>query len=492
MPARWYQSLYWRIAIGFMVCLAVMLVIQAVLFLWVASRSGPTMPGQPPDRFAQTVASDIAASLEGDPSIDVAQYVREQYGRDAYPLVVLLADGRVIQNSAVPVPEPLLAPARAMLERRGFDRDRRPEPGARRGGPGEPFPERGRGFGRPFGFPPMRLAPILVHGDLLGVVVVPPRAPFAFLLRQYAPTLAMVGTGVMVAGALLVTIAIFGPARRRLRAVEEAARRLGAGDLSARAPARGGDEVAAVAAAFNAMADDLARRADALAASDRVRRQLLADVSHELTTPVTAMRGYLETLGMPELAKDEATRARYLGVIADETGRLERIIGDLLELARLEGGGGSFAVETAPVDALFARVIARHERACQEAGVTIVTRIDRGAETVRGDPNRLEQALQNLAANAIRYAPRSSTIEIAARPVERGVAFTVIDAGPGIAPEHLPHVFDRFYKAASSRADSGGSGLGLSIVKAIVERHGGQVRVSSEPGRTVFEFTIYN
>ena len=227
---------------------------------------------------------------------------------------------------------------------------------------------------------------------------------------------------------------IFGPARRRLKSVEDAARRLGGGDLTARAPAQGGDEVAAVAAAFNAMADDLAARADALAASDRARRQLLADVSHELTTPITAMRGYLETLMMTEMQLDEPTRARYLGIVADETSRLERLIGDLLDLARLEGGGGTLAVETIAVEQLFARVSARHERACTDANVTMQTIIEPGAETVRGDRDRLEQALQNLAANALRYAPRGSEIELRARPVSGGVAFTVTDHGPGIAP----------------------------------------------------------
>ena len=450
------------------------------------------MPGQPPDRFAQTVAVEIAASLERDPSLDLAQYIREQYGRDAYPFVVLLTDGRVLQNIVVPVPEPLLGQARALLDRRAAESSRQgPEAGS--GDPDLMRPDRRRGFGR--GGPrvrPMRPAPILVNGELAGVVVVPPRAPFVFLLRRYAPTLALVASGVLVAGALLTAIVIFGPARRRLRALEEAARRLGSGDLSARAPDRGGDEVAAVASAFNAMADDLTRRAEALAASDRARRQLLADVSHELTTPVTAMRGYLETLAMPELALDETTRARYLGVVADESARLEHMIGDLLDLARLEGGGGAFVVEAVPVAHLFARVVARHERACREAGVALKTTIGTGADTVRGDPNRLEQALQNLAANAIRYAPPGSAIELGAQPAPDGggVTFTVSDQGPGIAAAHLPHVFDRFYKTDISRADSGGSGLGLSIVKAIIERHGGQVFVSSQPGRTVFRFTV--
>jgi len=325
--------------------------------------------------------------------------------------------------------------------------------------------------------------------------VVPPRAPFGFLLWRFAPTLSLVAGGVLVVGAVLTSVLVFGPARRRLRAVESAARRLGSGDLRARAPERGGDEVAAVARAFNAMAGDLAARADALAASDKARRQLLADVSHELTTPITAMRGYLETLTMPEIALDEATRARYLAVISDETSRLERIIGDLLDLARLEGGGGALTVDEVPVAQLFDRVAARHEHASRTANVAIATTIAAGAEHVRGDGARLEQALQNLAANAMRYAPAGSTLRLSARPAEGAggsVAIAVEDEGSGIAPEHLPYVFDRFYKADASRSagESDGSGLGLSIVKAIVERHGGRITASSVPGRTSFEIVL--
>jgi two-component system OmpR family sensor kinase len=255
--------------------------------------------------------------------------------------------------------------------------------------------------------------------------------------------------------------------------------------------------VAAVAAAFNAMADDLAARAEALAVSDRARRQLLADVSHELTTPVTAMRGYLETLAMPDLGLDQQTRARYLGIVADETSRLERIIGDLLELARLEDGGRSQTVERVQVAHLFERVVARHERTSAASGVVMTTTIEPGAEFVRGDRDRLEQALQNLAANALRYAPSGTAVELVARQDGEGVAFRITDHGPGIAPDHVAHVFDRFYKAEASRVHqsgaaqpSHGSGLGLSIVKAIAERHDGTVSVRSEPGCTVFEITI--
>jgi two-component system sensor histidine kinase BaeS len=488
---RWYKSLYWRIAIGFVAFLAAMLVVQAMLFTWAIARSGQTLPGQSPARFAQTVAIDLANALERDPKLDVAHYVREQYAQVTHPFFVLLADERIVSNSNEPIPDPLIRIARARLHRRPDWPDR---PDAER------FLRFGRGDGDrpdrdPTGFKFLRPVPIVVNGDIAGVVVVPPRASFGFLLSRFAPMLAFVAAGVLIVGTIGASVMIFGPARRRLRALESAARRFGGGDLSARAPERGGDEVAAVASAFNAMADDLATRAEALAASDKARRQLLADVSHELTTPVTAMRGYLETLTMPELELDDATRTRYLGIIGDETARLERIIGDLLDLARLEGGGGSLKLEDVPVAGLFERVAARHEPTCRTAQVTIEHTIQPGANTIVGDRDRLEQALQNLAANAIRYAPPGSTVRLTARRVEDGVAITVEDDGPGIAQEHLPHLFDRFYKTEASRAgtvsgSSGGSGLGLSIVKAIVERHGGRIAVTSRPGRTVFEVVL--
>ena len=145
-----------------------------------------------------------------------------------------------------------------------------------------------------------------------------------------------------------------------------------------------------------------------------------------------------------------------------------------------------------PVAGLFDRVAARHEHALRAACVTIETAIEPGAAAIVGDRDRLEQALQNLAANAIRYAPAGSRLRLAARPADGGVALSVEDAGAeGVAAEHLPHIFDRFYKADASRAGGhSGSGLGLSIVKAIVERHGGRISVTSRPGRTVFEVVL--
>ena len=217
---------------------------------------------------------------------------------------------------------------------------------------------------------------------------------------------------------------------------------------------------------------------------DRTRRLLLADVSHELMTPLTAMRGYIETLSMRGLVLDAETRDRYLSIINDETHRVERIVQDLLDLARMESAGDSLDVQDVPLEDLFGRVVARHGRDAEAKGIVLKTDIAPGAEIVSGDPMRLEQAMQNLAANALRHTPHGGRVELTAEPGYQEVVLTVRDTGSGIDPTHVPHIFDRFYKADSSRpGEASGSGLGLSIVKAIVERHRGAVSVASRPGR---------
>jgi signal transduction histidine kinase len=320
---------------------------------------------------------------------------------------------------------------------------------------------------------------VIVNGTPVGVVIAMPRSA----LRQLGPTLAVVGAVLVVIGTTVAALLIFGPVRPRLRSLEDAARQVGSGDLTARAREDGGDEVAALARAFNQMTHDLQQRAAQLQAADRTRRLLLADVSHELMTPLTGMRGYLETLSLHAQSLDPETRERYLAIIRDGTQRVEHIVGDLLDLSRLEGGGESFDAQDVPLEDLFGRVIARHGREAEQKGVEMTTAIAPGAEIVAGDPMRLEQALQNLAANALRHTPKGGRVTLSAALEDASIVVTVSDTGLGIPPEHLPRVFDRFYKIDPARAgQAAGSGLGLSIVKAIVERHGGSVSVSSRPG----------
>ena len=499
---RWYRSLYWRIGLGLLTFMALMLLAQGALFLWTTERIAGSMPASSPQRLADLVASDISAALADDPRLDLEQYVDEHYGNVFQAFVVVMRDGRTVSNHD-DVPEEVRDQLRREAERRWLNPPRRfprglnapalppgPfEPGAR--GPFEPG-ARGRGFRGRGGPPPARgnAAPIVLDAAFVGdVLVLPGGPPFSRIARELGPTMGVVGGAVLAIGAALIAFVVFGPVRRRLRAVQNATEQLGQGDLGARAPEHGGDEVAALAHSFNQMAEELRSRAEKLQVSDRIRRQLLADVSHELNTPLTAMRGYLETLSMPDLSLDAPTRQRYLSIVMEETHRLERIIGDLLDLARLEGGGTAMRQSQVDVRALFERVAARHDRDLESRRIQLVQRVDGAASALVGDPDRLEQAIQNLAANALRHTPEGGMLVLSAERRGDAVRLSVRDSGSGIPPEQLPHIFDRFYKGDASRKAGGGSGLGLSIVKAIVERHAGTITARNDNG-AVFEILI--
>ena len=491
---RWYRSLYWRIGVGLFAFLALMLAAQGGLFLWMTERIAGSMPASSPQRLADLVSSDIGAALADDPSLDLESYVRDEFGNVFQTFLVIMRDGRTIANQdGIPPATRDALVSEAELRARFAGRGRRGG-GPREGrlGPREGF--RGGFGGRGRGAPPPRtggdFAPIVVNDTIIGsVAVLPGGPPLARVARELGPTMALVGGGVLATGIALIAFVVFGPVRRRLRQVQDATERLGGGDLAARVPDKGGDEVAAGARSFNRMAEELTTRAQALEASDKVRRQLLADVSHELMTPLTAMRGYIETLAMPELEIDDSTRRRYLDIVTEETHRLERIVGDLLDLARLEGGGSPMRQTQVDVAALFARVDERHGHEMQRRGVTLVRDVGAGAAMVTGDADRLEQAIQNLAANALRHVPEGGTISVSSQRTPAGVRIVVRDSGPGIPDEHLPLIFDRFYKVDGSRKASGGSGLGLSIVKAIVERHGGTIAARNDAG-AVFDIEL--
>ena len=481
MPERvWYKSLYWRIALGYIALLALLLLVQTGLSVWLTNRMWGRA-SRTPEQLAELVAQDLSAQLAQAPQIDVDRHLRDTYGSGYQPFVVVLGgDPRTFSNRPTAVPGNLGRDARVRLVGHG--------PGRGGGGPDRGGGGPDRGGGGPDGKrqPFAHFVDVLVNGTRAGVVGVPlGPPPLSVGLRELAPVLISVGIAMLGLGAAIMSLVIFRPTHLRLRSLEEAARALGEGRTDVRANESGGDEVSALSTTFNTMAADLQARATALADSDRARRQLLADVSHELMTPLSAIRGYVETLGMPELTLDEDTRRRYLDIADQETHKLEAIIGDLLDLARLEGGGDTIEPEEVLADDLFRRVADRHRPVLCERKITLTSTTAPGTAHIWGDADRLEQALQNLAANAIRHTPDGGEVALVAEPAGDRVRITVTDTGPGIPPEHLPHIFDRFYKADAARAGTrvpSGSGLGLSIVRAIVVRHGGDIHAANAPG----------
>ena len=214
---------------------------------------------------------------------------------------------------------------------------------------------------------------------------------------------------------------------------------------------------------------------------------MVADVSHELKTPLTSIRGYVETLRIADIALSQEHRRQYLEIVERETHRLERIVQDLLDMARIENDAVSLDCRYFATARVFRHVVERHQAQADARGVRLVTLVDEATDQLFGDPHRLEQVVDNLVGNAIRHAPDGGCVELRSQLNAGTAEITVGDNGAGIAAEHLPHVFDRFYKVDAARASGmSGSGLGLSIARAIIERHGGTIHVESRPGRTVF------
>jgi two-component system OmpR family sensor kinase len=475
------HSLYWRIGLGFILFLAITLLLQVGLFIYVAGETEGGMPARMGRDFAELVAADLESALGQDPQLDLRAYAEQRVNELHRPAVIIFRDGTAVAPPGVEIPRNVRVPG--PFRRRG---------GEARRGMQRPMPDGAVRARTPFGRP--RRGPVMApvqHDDrIVAVVWVPPLTGIRRVAEEIGIPLALGALVLLIGGTALAALVIFRPAQARLSAVEEAARKFGEGDLTARAPETGGDEVAAVAAAFNRMAADLSARQAQLVEADRARRQLLADVSHELMTPLTAIRGYAETLALPQFTPATKEGQRAVKVIEEEGERIERLVQDLLDLARFEAGGLSLALDNVDVDELFERVVERHAKTAQDKGV--VMEIEPHDQDIRmvGDPHRLEQVVQNLASNALRHTPRGGAITLGASRDDDAVRLRVTDNGIGIPAEHLPHVFDRFYKADQSRSQAG-SGLGLSIVKAIVERHGGTVSVRSRQGvETVFEVLL--
>lgn len=223
--------------------------------------------------------------------------------------------------------------------------------------------------------------------------------------------------------------------------------------------------------------------------ADRIRRDFVANVSHELRTPLTAIRGYVEAL-LDAPPRPEETR-RFLEIIARHSARMERLVKDLLRLARLDAG--QEALETAPcsVEALFAGVVGDLAPVIEGRSQLVDVTVAPEAASVAGDPAKLHDALRNLVENASNYSPERSRIRLSADAHEDRVRLRVADSGPGIPEADRQRVFERFYRVDKDRSrESGGTGLGLSIVKHLIELHGGEVDVQNRAeGGAVF--TIY-
>ena len=251
------------------------------------------------------------------------------------------------------------------------------------------------------------------------------------------------------------------------------------------------DEIAQLGRAYDEMAARIGDQLDALEKTDALRREMVAHVSHDLRTPLAALHGYIETLKLKDAELDAAERERYLAVALDQSERLRRLVGDLFELAKLDAHEQMPACEPVSLAELVSDIAQKFQLEAQRRGSTIDIDAGEGLPMVDADIALVERVLDNLIDNALSHSPDGGTIRIPIASNGDSVRVTVSDCGPGIAPEHLPRVFDRFYQAENAHRGNAHAGLGLAIAKRIVELHGARLEVESTLGHgTAFSFQL--
>ena len=316
--------------------------------------------------------------------------------------------------------------------------------------------------------------PIVVAGERVGTLLVPGRQPLtveqqAFLGRVQA-ALAVSGGGALLVALVLGALLVRG-ITRPLRQLSSASRSIAEGDLDIRVPVRSSDEVGQLAVAFNQMATDLS-------GAEEARRQQAADIAHELRTPLTVIQGHLEALAdgvfsaEPENLEPALEQARLLA----------RLVEDLRTLSLAEAGRLELAPVIVDVGDWSPGIVAGFRSLAADRGIALELEIDADLPDVRMDAARMAQVLGNLLDNALRHTPEGGRVDVRVARGEGTVVVSVGDTGPGVPPDQLSHLFERFWRGDPSRSRrTGGSGLGLAIARRIVEAHGGRIWAEAIP-----------
>ncbi|CAM4373906.1 ATP-binding protein [Paenibacillus typhae] len=267
---------------------------------------------------------------------------------------------------------------------------------------------------------------------------------------------------------------------RPLLKMQQATRKIAAGDLETRLDINSKDEIGSLAYAINDLAVDLQRYRD-------TRQEFFANISHELRTPITYLEGYSQVLRQ-ELYETEEEKNKYLEIIYDEALRLQHLVEDLFDLAKMEEGKISLEMESVNMSEMTQQAMRKVELKAREKNLGLLYHEQGTIKDIRADKKRMEQILINLLENAIRYTEKG-TIGVSVSYYSNGFVLVIEDTGIGIPNDELPYIFERFYRVEKSRSRQfGGTGLGLSIVKKLVELQGGQISVSSQLGKgTRFE-----
>ena len=335
-------------------------------------------------------------------------------------------------------------------------------------------------------------APLQDGATMTGYVYVLMRSPRVdtnrVLMSSSANRTALyVGLGAMITSALLV-FAVLSLITRPLRRLTNAADAVSAADVDDAIEAKAmpyesrNDEIGRLSRAFRAMVMRLREQVQRVRRMDATRREWVASISHDLRTPLTSLMGHLETVQLRGEQMTDAERKRFLEVAMQNAQHLDRLSASLFDFARLDSDEVPVEKALAHVGELLDDLAARFSAAGHSRNISIHVDYAEGLPMVQIDAALIERAVANLIDNAMRYTPEGSAVTLSARAEGNGVALTVSDSGPGIAPQDLPHVFERFFQGSRHREGRGHAGLGLAIVQRVAQLHGGTVQAANQAG----------
>ncbi len=290
----------------------------------------------------------------------------------------------------------------------------------------------------------------------------------------------------------LVGLLLFGLLTRRLRAVTSAVSKFAEGDYEERVDDQPDDELGQLASSFNKMADTIVAHIEEMQRVDRQRRELIANVSHDLRSPLSSMQGYLETISMKEAELTREQIRKYLDIVSRNAQSLGSLVSELFELSKLDADQVLLNMESFSSSELVQDLVLKFKPEADVKGVDLRAELGDDLHLVHADIALIERAIGNLIDNAIRFTPVGGSVLVRTERMGEDVGISVCDSGPGIPEHELDHIFERFYRVDKSRSrDLGGAGLGLAITRRIVQLHGRDVSVESVVGSgTTFSFRL--
>jgi signal transduction histidine kinase len=483
MRGKFFQSLYWKLSTIFLFLLVLVGAAYTYLTLFQTEMYFAETNQKLNAMLADHIVREIQPFVDGKPNFKAMDgiFYDVMVVNPSVEVYLLDAEGDILTFSAPPdkvtMKSVSLGPVREFIAS---------------GGTGFLLGDNPRNPNSPKAF---SAAPVVINNQLYGYIYVilggeEYDSVAQRIVDSHILTLGIRGLLLSLMGAAIIGLVAIAFVTRKLRRITKTVNLFKEGDTTQRVTVTSTDELDQLGAAFNEMADSITRNIEAVRHSDTLRRELIANVSHDLRTPLASMQGYIETVLMKNETLSDDERQEYLKTILSSSERLTNLVHELFELSKLEAHQVEPHPEPFSLPELINDLTMKFLPQAEQQEVRLSATTQQGLPLVHGDIGMIERVLQNLIENAIKFTPPGGSVVVESLRADGKVLTSVRDSGVGIPEEEIPHIFNRFYRART-KPDTPGTGLGLSIARKILELHGGHITVKSRVNEgTTFMFEL--